>query len=198
MKYILTTTILLLSVITLGQEKIVDEIISHHKDLKTIEGTFAEQKVMPQLKEPLTSTGVFYIKNEKMRWEQQNPQSHIIVVNDQTMSVKENGKVSSYNLKGNRKMKMVSEIMLKLADGSYLKDKDFERKIITHKDSWEIHLTPKSKAMKNIMQQIKLVFDKQTKNLTTFTIVESATVYTKVKLFVKKENQEISDSKFEL
>lgn len=198
MKNLFAIIFLIATTFSSAQNKVVNDIIVHHQKVKRIEGVFKEEKNMPQLKKPLLSTGIFYIDQDKMRWEQEMPVSHIIVINGEELAVKDKGKIERYNLKNNRKMKMMRKIMTKLSDGSYLNDKDFERKMIKHDDYWEFHLTPKVKAMKNFIQEIQLTFDKHSKNLTTFTIVENASVSTKVYLTVNQQNHAIDDSKFEL
>lgn len=198
MKLIVLFVFTTISVSSLFAQKEIQSLIDYHKSVKSMEGTFTEEKTMPQLKAPIQSSGVFVFQGKNMRWEQQKPENHIIAIYGTSMQVKEEGKVRSYDLKGNKRLNMLREMMLNLSDGSFLNDERFSRTVTTKNQQIIVDLIPQKSQLKNYIEKIILEFDQTTKQLKTFVIVEKQGVVTEVNLKLTYKNRNISTAKFKL
>lgn len=179
-------------------QKKIDKIIKHHQAISSMEGVFNQEKQMPQLKNTLKSSGNFYIQGDKMRWEQVKPDHHIILTDKEKMQILEQGEVKSYNLSENRKLQFLQEMMESLADGSFLKDKRFEHKLINNSNKIAIKLSPTAGKFKRFLDYIILKFDSDTYDMTNFAIYQKNGGVTDVTLEVHEKNHNIAPEKFKL
>ena len=69
----------------------------------TLQSDFVQIKHLDVLSEDIESNGkLFYKASNKLRWEYTTPLEYLIILKDGKVSIKDEGKVSSYDLSGNK------------------------------------------------------------------------------------------------
>jgi outer membrane lipoprotein-sorting protein len=128
--------------------------------MKSIKGDIQQEKTFAFLTEKLISKGVFvYQKESKLRWEFTEPIEYIILINDNTMRLKEEGQEKKF--KGmNQILRQVKEIILGCIDGSIMGNVNYKTVFSTNGTNIRIQLQPKEKNLKEFIKQIDVEFAK--------------------------------------
>lgn len=177
-------------------EKFKTELKLQAKETKTIIASFTQEKFMSFMKEPQLSEGIFYYeKANKMRWEQNLPTNYVMLINEETVRIKDNGKEK--NMKGaNKMMSKINTLMLGLVNGDIIEDNSFTTTYFVSDAYYIVQLIPKQKRLQSIFNTIELSFSKTTTRLKVLTFYESAEDKSVIKFFDEKFNQPIQSSIF--
>lgn len=167
---------------------------------KTIESDFVQEKHMSIFTEPVISKGHFCYKNKTMvRWEYIDPFEYLVIINNGKLSVKDNAKISSYDMTANSAFIEINSKLNSIIKGDIVNDKkDFIIKYFENKSFYQLRLKPLSKDMKNFFKEIIIYFDKKDASVARIKMVELTDDYTEIKFIDKKVNVDISDEKFNL
>ena len=181
MKYIYTILLVILAQLNLlGQEKPMtnpDQFrvqFSKTADAtKSITADFVQEKHSTFFKEPLVSKGKFYYdQSGQMRWEQNHPEKHIILINGEELRIQQKGKVNTYNLSSNKQLAFIKLLMIGTVNGDLLNSGKFDIVYLETSANYVLNLTPKEKRMRNMFNEIKLSFNKQTMRLQEIKMTE--------------------------
>ena len=204
MNKLISGLLLLLSLNFSAQEKTVlkdthifkSKLEKHAKETTSIIADFTQEKYLSFMNEPQISEGKFYYQqSDKMRWEQNSPFKYILLINDGTVRIKDNGKEK--NIAGaNKMMGKINDLMLGLINGKLFEDKSFIVKYFKNDNYYIVEFTPKSKRMKSMFRTIELSFSKKTSRLKELTFNESSGDRSVMKFFNEKFNQTIQRSIF--
>lgn len=177
-------------------EKFKTELKLQAKETKTIIASFTQEKHFSFMKTPQLSEGIFYYeKANKMRWEQTTPFNYVMLINEETVRIKDNGKEK--NIKGaNKMMSKINKLMLGLVNGEIIEDNSFTTNYFVSDDYYIIELIPKHKRLQSIFNTIELSFSKTTTRLKVLTFFESTEDKSVIKFFDEKFNQPIHSSIF--
>jgi outer membrane lipoprotein-sorting protein len=163
----------------------------------SIQTEFHEEKFLTVLKEPIKSSGVFYYqKNDKMRWEQRNPVSYVILINGDRFRVQEAGKEKNVGQAG-RMAVQVRELMMGLVNGDFQDNKAFKQTLSENVLHYQVTLVPLNKRLKSIYSKIDLVFGKNTLRLKELTFYQKDGDRSVMKFTNEKINQSIAETLFE-
>jgi outer membrane lipoprotein-sorting protein len=163
----------------------------------SIQAEFHEEKFLTVLKEPIKSSGVFYYqKNDKMRWEQRNPVSYVILINGDRFRVQEAGKEKNVGQAG-RMAVQVRELMMGLVNGDFQDNKAFKQTLSENVLHYQVTLVPLNKRLKSIYSKIDLVFGKNTLRLKELTFYQKDGDRSVMKFTNEKINQSIAEILFE-
>lgn len=166
------------------------------KATKTIIASFKQEKQVSFMKTPQLSSGFFYYQQtDKMRWEQKKPQEYVLLINDEKIRIKDNGKEKN-TAGANKMMGKINTLMIGLINGEIFDDKAFSTKYFSIGDYYLVELTPKNKRLKSIFNTIELSFSKKTIRLKELVFNESSGDKTTMKFFNEKYNQPIESSRF--
>ncbi len=173
------------------------------KKLKTVSSTttsikadFMDEKNLSYLKEPQKSAGLFYYKkDDKIRWEQKQPFEYIILINDDKIKIKENGKEKDVTA-AKRMVNKIKELLLMLVNGSYLDSKTFTTSYFENKNEYIVMLVPKQKKMKKFFDKIQMSFAKESLHLNELKFFEHSGDKSTMKFFKQTFNEEINDEVF--
>ncbi|MBL4586097.1 MAG: outer membrane lipoprotein carrier protein LolA [Flavobacteriales bacterium] len=171
---------LLLPIVSFSQEwKTINSDNSSLAKLKTelasmesIKGDIRQEKSFSFLTEKLVSTGVFIYKKEtKLRWEFTDPIEYIILINENSMRLKEEGEEKKY--KGmNQILRQVKEIILGCIDGSIMDNANYRNAFAVSDDMIRIQLHPKEKNLREFIEQIEVRFVKNGSVLKSVTLTD--------------------------
>jgi outer membrane lipoprotein-sorting protein len=140
---------------------------------KNIAADFVQEKHSVYFKEPLTSKGKFcYDQSGQMRWEQNVPEKHIILITGEELRIQQKGKVNTYNLSSNKQLAFIKLLMVGTVNGDLLNSGKFDILYLESSTHYVLKLTPKDKRMRSMFNEIKLSFNKQTMRLLEIKLTE--------------------------
>ena len=144
------------------------------------------------------SKGLFYFqKEDKIRWEYQEPTLYIIVINNDRIYIDNNREKKSYDSNSGKGFKTLNKMIIKCMDGSISSDPDYEVNYYSSNSGYRISLVPKSKALKSFVQEINLFLDGTDFTVRSIKLLESdAGDYTFIQFEQNKYNQTIDPSIF--
>jgi outer membrane lipoprotein-sorting protein len=165
---------------------------------KTIESDFVQKKHLSIFTEPVISKGRFCYKNKTMvRWEYVDPFEYVVVINNGKLNVKDNAKVSSYDMTANTAFLEINGKLNAIIQGDIVNDKkDFIIKYLENNTYYLLKLKPLSKEMKKFFKEIDIYFDRKDVSVSIIKMTELSGDYTEIKFISKRLNVEIPDDKF--
>lgn len=170
------------------------------QSITTIESDFIQKKHLSFFAEDVSSKGKFYFKKENMlRWEYTSPIKYIMVMNQDKFYVKDNNKVTTFDVKSNKMISEINEIMISCIKGNILKnDGQFKISYYENNSIYLVKLAPLSSKMNEYIQRIELYFGKTNFTLTELWMIERSGDYTKISFRNKKINEKIADEIFSI
>lgn len=178
MKYLNSLLVAVLSVLSLnGQdfkkvanpEAVYRQLSEASEQVRSIQADFKEERWVSYLKEPQHSSGMFYyLKKDKLRWEQVIPSSYIILINENELKVSEKG--TEKNMQSAKRVAMgIRDLMLTMVNGDFQQAKGFTKECLQTTDSYVIVLKPTDKRLRQLYESIQLQFSKNTLTLKQLT-----------------------------
>ncbi|MDC0231033.1 outer membrane lipoprotein carrier protein LolA [Aureispira] len=150
------------------------------------------------LSEDIESNGKLYFKSENdLRWEYTAPLNYLIILRNGKISIKDEGKVSSYDLSGNKTFQKINQMIIKSIHGDLLIDQsNYKYEFNESKISFLVVMYPKEKKVQEFLQSIKIYFSKKDYSVEQVQMMEQSGDYTLMKFKNKKINENISDQTF--
>tara|TARA_B110000285_G_C15076696_1_gene591166 strand:+ start:879 stop:1517 length:639 start_codon:yes stop_codon:yes gene_type:complete len=177
-------------------ENIIKKIKERSSNTNSIVADFTEKKYLSYMKEPHSSSGVFYYKKEnKMRWEQLAPFSYILLVNDDAVKIKEDGE-EKQNAMSSKVMEKIKKLMLTIINGDFTSSKSFTATYFESNGRYVVELEPTMARLKKIYKMIELSFDSQSLHLKTLTFMEVSGDKSEMTFLNEQINTEVSESVF--
>lgn len=163
----------------------------------SIESDFVQVKNLSMLKEKMNSKGKFYYKKEnKVRIEYTSPYKYLMVLNNNTMTVKDEQKTSNYNTRSNKMMQSINNIMLDCMRGTVYNNKDFATTVLENQKEFLLQLTPTTAVMKKMFAKIEVFLDKKDFNVLRLNMVENGGDNSLMTFTNRVINKTISDALF--
>lgn len=129
--------------------------------MSSIKGYIRQEKSFAFLDDRLVSTGYFiYLKENRLRWQFNEPIEYIIIINGSTMRLREAGEEKNY--KGvNRILRQVREIILGCIDGSIIDNAGYKAAFSDNASSIRLEMQPKDRQLREFIQRIEVEFSKE-------------------------------------
>jgi outer membrane lipoprotein-sorting protein len=167
------------------------------KLVTSLESDFTQEKYLSVMSEKIISKGHFLFKKVNMlRWEYNSPYNYLIAINKDKMFIKDNGKVSKYDINSNKMFKSINEMMVNTVQGNLLNNKDYKAKFYENDKFYLLELTPLQKGAKDFLKVIQLYINKTDYAVDKVKMIEPSDDYTCIDFTNRKTNQPISDEKF--
>jgi outer membrane lipoprotein-sorting protein len=164
----------------------------------SIESDFKQVKHLSFFAEDVKSRGKFYFKKDNyLRWEYLSPMKYILVMNNDKFVVKDENKISAFDIKSNKMIAETNEIMLSCIKGNILNN-DSRFKVSYFESRYLLKLLPLSEKMKEYLVRIELNFSKSDFTVTEIKMVENSGDYTNISFQNRKLNVIIPDEVFNL
>lgn len=161
----------------------------------SIESDFTEKKYIAVLNEPQIATGkMFYQKENNMKWQQNTPFEYIILIKENDLQIKDNGKVYD---KGGLMASKVSGFMMGLIKGDYQESKEYKTQFFQSEKQYMVELIPEVKQLSKVYSKMKLYFTKENYRLVQIEFLEAGGDRRVVDFYNQKYNQTIDKSVFE-
>jgi outer membrane lipoprotein-sorting protein len=172
------------------------ELNSALAKMEAVKGDIKQEKVFSFLTEKLVSEGFFlYQKESKLRWEFKEPIEYIILINENSMRLKEEGEEKKY--KGmNQILRQVKEIIIGCIDGSIMTNSNYKTAFFANETDIRIQLRPKAKNLKEFIQQIEVVFSIEGSTLQKVTLTDPTGDLTDIRFSNIVVNEKIDAAAF--
>lgn len=165
--------------------------------INSIESNFIQEKYLSVMSEKIITKGHFYFKKVNMlRWEYTDPYTYVIAINKDKMFIKDNNKVSKYDINSNKMFKSINEMMMNTVQGNLLNNKEYQHAFYENEKNYLIELTPVQKAARDFLKHIYLYIDKNDYAVVKVKLTEPGDDYTTIDFADRKSNQPIADEKF--
>ncbi len=131
----------------------------------TITADFKEETFLAAFSKPQLSTGKFYFQSKnKMRWMQNSPFEYIIMINGESLRIKNNG-TEQKNIGSKNMAKKINNFMLNMIKGNYHDDPNMKTTIYESASNYLLEMVPTEKPMNKIYTKFEMYFSKTTKRL---------------------------------
>ncbi len=142
--------------------------------LMNLESDFVQTKNLSMLKDKIVSKGKFYYKkNNKVRIEYFKPYSYLMIINQNTMLVKDEQKKSNYNTRSNKIMQSINNIMLDCMSGNVYNNKEFSTQVFESGKEYFLSLTPTTSTMKKMFSRIEVSLNKTNFQVLRLNMIEN-------------------------
>jgi len=180
-------------------ESFKNKLAENARVTQTIESDFIQEKNLSVLSEKIITKGHFYFKKENLlRWEYLDPFNYVIVINKDKVMIKDEEKVSRYDMNSNKMFKSINEMMINSVQGNILNTKDYSLKFLESNEYFLVEMTPLQKGTKEFLKTINLYFSRETYVVSKVRMIENSGDYTSIDFINQKKNENIADSRFNL
>lgn len=144
------------------------------QQLMNLESDFVQTKNLSMLKDKIVSKGKFYYKkNNKVRIEYFKPYTYLMIINQNTMLVKDEQKKSNYNTRSNKIMQSINNIMLDCMSGNVYNNKEFSTQVFESGKEYFLSLTPTTSTMKKMFSRIEVSLNKTNFHVLRLNMIEN-------------------------
>ena len=162
----------------------------------SIKADYTQSKHSDYFAKPLVSKGVFLFDHSgKMRWEQSVPDSYIILISGDQLSIKKNGKIEKHALSTNNYYSYLQLLMMGTTNGKLLNSRDFTYQYFSGNSGYLVKLLPKNKKLSSFFSYINLEIDTKYR-LKSMKMVEKSGDYTLIEFSNAVFNIAIDPKKF--
>lgn len=164
---------------------------------ETISSDFTQEKEMSILNDKIISNGKFYLKKERLlRWEYLKPFEYQIAIRGDVISIRDEGKVKSFNTQSNKVFTEVNRIIIGSVNGTLLEDPGFQAEYRISSSHYIVSLTPSALSLRESLEKIVIYFNKTDFTVDKLELIEPAGDFTRITFTRKQLNKPIPDEVF--
>ncbi len=180
-------------------EQVKTKIAEYSSKTNSIKSDFVQEKHLEILETPLISKGKFYYKKQNnIRWEYTEPLKYIIVIHNGKFTIKDETKVSEYDIESNKMFKEINNMIITSMKGEIINNKDFNASFYENNTYYLAKLKPNKKEIADFISTIKIFFDKKDFSVSKVIMVESEQDYTQIIFKNKSINIILNESIFNI
>jgi len=164
----------------------------------TLQSNFVQIKHLDILSEDIESNGKLYFKKDNnLRWEYTEPLEYLIVLRNSKVYIRDEGKVSSYDLSGNKTFQKINEMIIRSIQGDLMIDEtEYKYEFKESSNLYLVELFPIQKNVQEFMKSIRVCFSKNDFSVQRIKMIEQSGDYTLMTFKNQKVNESISDKVF--
>ncbi|HOO98757.1 MAG TPA: outer membrane lipoprotein carrier protein LolA [Bacteroidales bacterium] len=164
----------------------------------TIESDFVQEKNLSVLAEKIISKGHFRFRRENnIRWEYTQPYKYLIIISNGQLYTRDERNRKVYDIESNRMFSEMNRFIGGCIRGDILKDEEqYSTEFMESADHYLVKLVPRNDKMRQMLNEVHIMFDKKDFSVTSIRMVESGEDYTKIDFVNKKLNTDIPLEKF--
>lgn len=142
--------------------------------INTLQCDFTQTKRLKMLNNQVVSRGrMYYQKSDRLRWEYTSPYSYTFLLNGNQALMRQGRQTKVSSTAGNKTLREVSRIMMSSVVGNCLSNtRDFKVALRQVGGRWQATLTPQRGTMKQMFKNIRLTFNRQTKQVQSVLLTE--------------------------
>lgn len=174
-----------------------NRVIEKSKTTTTIISDFEQYKHLDFLTNDIRSTGKLTYKSpSSIKWEYKSPFVYSAVFMNGKLYINDNGVKSKVNMNANKTFKSLNDIIVKSVRGDLFDEEKFEITYFKNSKTYTVHFKSLDKALKKLISEFVLTFDKESINVVQVRMIESASDFTLLKFLNQQTNQTVSDAVF--
>jgi outer membrane lipoprotein-sorting protein len=178
-------------------QEVEQKLNANSAKINSIKSDFIQEKHLEFLNDTIITKGKFWFQKENLlRWEYTSPFKYIIVINNGKFIVKDDDKVSEFDINSNKAFQQVNNLIISSVKGSLMEENMFEIKAFKNETTYLLALVPKDINMKNVLNKIELYFDAETLDVIKVKMIENEQDYTIISFINKKYNETIPSNTF--
>ncbi len=178
-------------------EEVKNKIAEYSNKTNSIKSDFIQEKHLEILETPLISKGKFFYKKENnIRWEYTEPLKYIIVIHKGKFIIKDETKVSEYDIESNKMFKEINNMIITSMKGEIINNKDFNSTFFENNKFYLARLKPNKKEIAGFISLIKIYFDKTDFSVSKVIMIESEQDYTQIVFKNKSVNTQLNKNIF--
>ena len=167
------------------------------RQTQSIKADFVQEKNLSLLTEKITSKGKFWFKKDKLvRMEYNQPFQYLLVINNNTVLVKDGQKENKISAKSNKLFQQINRMMVDCVQGTALSNPDFTITVFENTGSCLIELSPVTKGMKDYFKNINIIVAKKDYSVNKLEMYEQSGDNTIINFINKELNVAIPDALF--
>jgi len=180
-------------------EQVKSKIADYSSKTNSIKSDFVQEKHLEILETPLISKGQFFYKKENnIRWEYTEPLKYIIVIHKGKFTIKDETKVSEYDIESNKMFKEINNMIITSMKGEIINNKDFAVSFFENNTYYLAKLKPNKKEIADFITTIKIYFNKTDFSVSKVIMVETEQDYTQIVFKNKSVNTQLNESIFNI
>ncbi|MBI4648302.1 MAG: outer membrane lipoprotein carrier protein LolA [Bacteroidia bacterium] len=178
-------------------ESLKNKLSEYNSRISTIESDFEQEQYLSVMTEKIFTKGYFCFKKENnLRWEYLEPYTYLIVISNEKIYIKDEEKVSKYDIESNIMFKEINKMMVGMVNGDILNNKEFQLSYFENNINYRVNLVPANKEMKEYISTIEIYLNKKDMSVDEIRISDPGGDYTNIFFKNKRLNQPVSDEKF--
>lgn len=203
---VLTLFVILISFAITAQERelsvtasveLKNSVIEKSKNTSSIISNFEQYKHLDFLSNDIKSTGKLTYKSpSSIKWEYKIPFVYSAVFKNSKLYINDDGVKSKVNLDANKTFKSLNNLIIKSVRGDMFDEEKFDISYYKNSESYIVHFKSLDKALKKLISEFVLTFDKESLNVIQVKMIESSNDFTLLKFLNQKTNQTVSDAVF--
>jgi len=167
------------------------------RQTQSIKADFVQEKNLSLLTEKITSKGKFWFKKDKLvRMEYNQPFQYLLIINNNTVLVKDGQKENKISAKSNKLFQQINQMMVDCVQGTALSNPDFTITVFENTSSCLIELSPVTKGMKDYFKNINIIVAKKDYSVNKLEMYEQSGDNTIISFINKELNVAIPDALF--
>jgi outer membrane lipoprotein-sorting protein len=201
-----TLIILLISFFSMAQEAEMsvmasaeskNRVIEKSKNTISIISDFEQYKHLDFLSNDIKSTGKLTYKSpSSIKWEYKEPFDYIAVFRNNKLYINDDGVKSKVNLEANKTFKSLNNLIVKSVRGDMFDEDKFDIRYTENSEAYVVHFKSLDKALKKIINEFVLTFDKESLNVIQVKMIESSNDFTLLSFLNQQTNQSVLDEVF--
>jgi|SRR5690554_936172 len=165
--------------------------------IRTLKSDFTQAKHLSIFSKTIDSEGVLVFKApDRLKWTYKSPYHYEIIINKNTISINDGGKVNSFDLSSSEKFSEINELILNSITGKILDDERFKTTYFQNDKFWLVVLEPENNEMSGFISEIQIYVEPVKNRVSKIRLVESANDYTVIHFSNQILNEPIADSLF--
>ncbi len=165
--------------------------------ITSIKSHFTQEKNLSMLSEKINSEGDFWFKRtDKIRLEYTKPFRYLVILNQAQALVRDEQKESKIPVQASKALRQVNHLLADVMEGKILINSDFTSRAFQNEKNYLIELTPKSKVLSGIYQNINIFVDRKDFTVSVMEMLERNGDKTVMKFVQKEFNADLSEGLF--
>ena len=150
------------------------------------------------LSEKINSEGAFYFKrSNKIRIEYVKPFQYLLILNQGHALIRDEQKETKIPAQASRAIRQVNQLLADVMEGKILDNIEFSIRCFEKGATYLLELTPRSKALSSIYQNINIFVDRKDFTVTSMEMLEKNGDKTVMKFVQKEFNADLPESLFD-
>jgi outer membrane lipoprotein-sorting protein len=169
------------------------------ENTQSIQSDFIQEKHLTMLEEVLISNGRFlFRKDNDVRWEYVSPIDYTIVIYKGMFSIKDDKKVSEFDLDSNPLFRQINNMIVTAIRGDFVDNPEFGASFFENQKQYLVKLVPENKQVAKMLAAIEIYFNRKELAVEQVRFIEHGDDYTKIIFKNRAINSAIPDKQFEL